>query len=110
MTQARLEISEPLGRRVVPIDKEPFAIGRRTGNDLRLAAADISREHAEIARDGDAFVIRDRQSRFGTFVNGVQVAEQSLKHGDLIRLGQSGGVEMVFLSEGDAAPRPAASG
>ncbi len=101
MTQARLEISEPLGRRVVPIDKESFAIGRRTGNDLRLTAADISREHAEIARAGAAFVIRDRQSRFGTFVNGVQVAEQSLKHGDLIRLGQSGGIEMVFLSEGD---------
>jgi serine phosphatase RsbU (regulator of sigma subunit)/pSer/pThr/pTyr-binding forkhead associated (FHA) protein len=101
MTQPRLEITEPLGRRVVPIDKETFAIGRRTGNDLRLTAADISREHAEIAHAGAAFVIRDRQSRFGTFVNGVQVAEQPLKHGDLIRLGQSGGIEMVFLSEGE---------
>jgi serine phosphatase RsbU (regulator of sigma subunit)/pSer/pThr/pTyr-binding forkhead associated (FHA) protein len=101
MTQPRLEISEPLGRRVVAIDKELFAIGRRTGNDLRLTAADISREHAEIARAGAGFLIRDRQSRFGTFVNGVQVAEQALNHGDLIRLGQSGGIEMVFLSEGD---------
>jgi serine phosphatase RsbU (regulator of sigma subunit)/pSer/pThr/pTyr-binding forkhead associated (FHA) protein len=101
MAQARLEISDPLGRRVVPIEKDTFAIGRRTGNDLRLVGADISREHAEIERAGAAFVIRDRQSRFGTFVNGIQVAEQSLKHGDLIRLGQSGGVEMVFLSEGE---------
>jgi serine phosphatase RsbU (regulator of sigma subunit)/pSer/pThr/pTyr-binding forkhead associated (FHA) protein len=101
MSQPRLEISEPLGRRVVAIDKELFAIGRRTGNDLRLTAADISREHAEIARAGSGYLIRDRQSRFGTFVNGVQVNEQALKHGDLIRLGQSGGIEMVFLSESD---------
>jgi phosphoserine phosphatase RsbU/P len=101
MPHARLEISDPMGRRVVPIEKETFAIGRRTGNDLRLVGADISREHAEIAKAGEAFVIRDRQSRFGTFVNGVQVAEQALKHGDLIRLGQSGGVEMTFLSEGE---------
>jgi phosphoserine phosphatase RsbU/P len=101
MPQPRLEISDPMGRRVVPIEKDVFAIGRRTGNDLRLVGADISREHAEIARAGMAFVIRDRQSRFGTFVNGVQVAEQALKHGDLIRLGQSGGVEMTFLSEGE---------
>lgn len=104
MLQARLEISDPLGRRVVPIEKDLFAIGRRTGNDLRLVGADISREHAEIERAGESFVIRDRQSRFGTFVNGVQVAEQALKHGDLIRLGQSGGVEMVFLSEADVRP------
>lgn len=109
MPEARLEISDPLGRRVVPIEKDLFAIGRRTGNDLRLVGADISREHAEIQRAAGAFMIRDRQSRFGTFVNGVQVAEHPLKHGDLIRLGQSGGVEMLFLCEGDLRQQADAS-
>jgi len=99
MPDVRLEISDELGRRIVAVDKELFTIGRRTGNDLRLVGADISREHAEVARDGERFVLRDRQSRFGTFVNNVQVSEHTLKHGDLIRLGQSGGVEMVFLCE-----------
>ncbi|HEY3380153.1 MAG TPA: SpoIIE family protein phosphatase [Vicinamibacterales bacterium] len=99
MSDARLEINDEAGRRTVPIEKDAFTIGRRTGNDLRLVGADISREHAEIARGGDGYLIRDRQSRFGTFVNNEQVAERALMHGDLIRLGQSGGVEMVFLSE-----------
>jgi phosphoserine phosphatase RsbU/P len=100
MADAQLELTDELGRRRrVPIDKDVFTLGRRTGNDLRLVGADISREHAEVAREGGTFVLRDRQSRFGTFVNGSPVKEQVLKHGDLIRLGQSGGIELVFLSQ-----------
>ncbi len=110
MSQPRLEISEPSGRRVVPVDKDLFAIGRRTGNDLRLVGADISREHAEIERTPRGFVLRDKQSRFGTFINGAQVEEQVLRHGDLIRLGQSGGVEMLFLSEGEGRRSEAGTG
>lgn len=97
MQAAWLEINDGAVSRRVQIDKDLFTIGRRTGNDLRLVGADISREHAEVAREGERYVIRDRQSRFGTFVNGDQVSERPLAHGDLIRLGQSGGVEMVFL-------------
>ncbi|HSK09493.1 MAG TPA: FHA domain-containing protein, partial [Vicinamibacterales bacterium] len=96
MAEPQLEISDPLGRRVVPVDKDVFTIGRRLGNALRLTAADISREHAELVRVGDEVLIRDRQSRFGTFVNGVKVGEQALRPGDVIRLGQSGGVEMTY--------------
>jgi serine phosphatase RsbU (regulator of sigma subunit) len=93
-----LEIDDGSGSRRVSIEKDIFTIGRRTGNDLRLVGTDISREHAEVAREGEQYIIRDRQSRFGTFVNNAQVAEQALKHGDLIRLGRSGGVEMVFFT------------
>ena len=99
MPEARFEISDALGRRVVPIDKDSFTIGRRTGNDLRLVGADISRDHAEVVRTDGGFLIRDRQSRFGTFVNGEAVTERALRNGDLIRLGQSGGVEMTYRSD-----------
>ena len=47
--------------------------------------------------EGTAFVIRDRGSRYGASVNGDQVKEHTLAHGDRIRLGRSGGAEMVFL-------------
>ena len=47
--------------------------------------------------EGTAFVIRDRGSRYGTFINGDEVKEHTLAHGDRIRLGRSGGAEMVFL-------------
>ena len=108
MSDAWIEINEGSGPRRVPIEKAVFTAGRQAGNDLKLSAADISREHAEIVRDGDRFLIRDRQSRFGTFVNAARVTEQILKHGDVVRLGQSGGVEMVFFCEPVAQlPEPA---
>jgi len=94
---ARLEVTDALGRRIVPITREKFGIGRRETNDLRLAGSEVSRDHAEISAEQNHFVIRDRQSRYGTYVNDDQVAERVLAHGDRIRLGRSGGAELVFL-------------
>jgi phosphoserine phosphatase RsbU/P len=97
MPLGRLEVTDALGRRVVPLEKPAFAIGRRSGNDLQLVGSDVSRDHADISRENEHYILRDRGSRYGTFVNGEQVSEKTLVHGDLIRLGRSGGAEMVFL-------------
>jgi serine phosphatase RsbU (regulator of sigma subunit) len=98
MPEARLEVTDALGRRVVPVAKAPFEIGRRETNDLRLAGSEVSRDHAEIVLDpSGTYILKDRASRYGTYVNGDQVSEHSLAHGDRIRLGRSGGAEMVFL-------------
>jgi serine phosphatase RsbU (regulator of sigma subunit)/pSer/pThr/pTyr-binding forkhead associated (FHA) protein len=99
MPDAHLEVVDALGRRVVPIDKELFGIGRRSGNDLRLVGSDVSRDHAEITKQGEQYAIRDKASRYGTFVNGDQVVgDVVLKHGDQIRFGRSGGAELQFLT------------
>lgn len=105
MPDARLEVTDALGRRIVPISKGQFEIGRRETNDLRLAGSEVSRDHAEIAVQDEGFVLRDRSSRYGTYVNGEQVVERSLAHGDRIRLGRTGGAEMVFLLA--ESPQPA---
>src|SRR6187200_342386 len=97
MADARLEVTDALGRRIVPIAKSPFEIGRRETNDLRLAGSEVSRDHAEISIDVGKFTLHDRNSRYGTYVNGEQVTERVLVHGDKVRLGRSGGAEMVFL-------------
>jgi serine phosphatase RsbU (regulator of sigma subunit) len=97
MSDARLEVTDALGRRIVPVSKDQFEIGRRETNDLRLAGSEVSRDHAAIAIENNKFVLRDRSSRYGTYVNGEQVTERTLVHGDRIRLGRSGGAEMVFL-------------
>src|SRR3954471_12333173 len=99
MSVGRLEVTDALGRRVVPLEKPVFSIGRRSGNDLQLVGSDVSRDHAEIALESELYTLRDRGSRYGTFVNSEQVTEKALAHGDLIRLGRSGGAEMVFLLE-----------
>ena len=96
MAEPRLHVNDPQGRRVVAVDKALFTIGRRTAADLQVVSTDVSREHAEITSDAGAYVLRDRGSRYGTFVNGEQVTERSLKHGDKIRLGRTDAVELVF--------------
>lgn len=95
---ASLEVIDALGRRVIPIDTMPFTIGRRETNALRLAGSEVSRDHAEITGEAGQFIISDRGSRYGTFVNGEQVTERTLAHGDRIRLGRTGGAELVFLT------------
>src|SRR5213592_2890622 len=90
MPDARLEVTDALGRRIVPIGKEAFGIGRRETNDLRLAGSEVSRDHAEIVSTATGFLVRDKQSRYGTFVNDEPVTERTLSHGDRIRLGRSG--------------------
>ena len=108
MSDGRLEVTDALGRRVIHIDKPVFSIGRRSGNDLQLVGSDVSRDHAEIALDNGRFLLRDRGSRYGTYVNGEGISEHELKHGDLVRLGRSGGAELVFLLD-DATQSPASS-
>jgi serine phosphatase RsbU (regulator of sigma subunit)/pSer/pThr/pTyr-binding forkhead associated (FHA) protein len=105
MPDARLEVHDSLGRRPVPIDKPVFTIGRRSGNDLHLMGSDVSRDHAEIAQVSGTFLVRDRGSRYGTFVNGTQVSEHPLTHGDRIQLGRTGGAELVFLLDDAPAER-----
>jgi serine phosphatase RsbU (regulator of sigma subunit) len=104
MTGARLEINDGLGSRVILIDKPVLAIGRRGENDLRLTGSDVSRDHAEIALAEGNYVLRDKGSRYGTFVNGEQVAEKPLRHGDRIQFGRASGTDVVFLIEDGAAP------
>jgi len=105
MHEARLEVTDALGRRVVPIAKTPFEIGRRETNALRLAGSEVSRDHAEIVGGPDGrLVLKDRASRYGTYINGEQITEQPLAHGDRIRLGRSGGAEIIFLLT-DAEPK-----
>jgi phosphoserine phosphatase RsbU/P len=101
MADPRLEVRDVLGERIVVLDRMPFTIGRRETNDLRLGGSEVSREHAEIVSDAGRYLLRDRESRYGTFVNGEPVTECELRSGDRVRLGRGGGADLVFLAAGD---------
>ena len=83
---------------MIAITKPQLGIGRRTESDLRLVGSDVSREHAEIVDVGDGWMLRDKNSRYGTFVNGQQVTEHKLSHGDRIQFGRASGADVVFLT------------
>ena len=104
MTDARLEMTGASARQV-SIDKVPFFLGRRAESDLVLPHGEVSRNHAEIRAAGAGYAIRDRGSRYGTFVNGEPVterAERALAVGERIRLGRGGGAELGFRQAGGA--------
>ncbi len=100
--QAGLEVVDAQGRRYIPLDKSLFTIGRRTAADLQVIANDVSREHAEIVCADGRYVLHDRGSRYGTFVNGEAVRERPLVPGDRIRFGRADTVELIF-ADGAAA-------
>src|SRR5690349_15279802 len=99
----RLVVTDQRGRRQVPVDKTTLTLGRRTESDVQVAGVGVSRQHAEIATGTGGFLLRDLDSKFGTFVNGKRTTECVLTHGDQIRLGESHDTRIVFLIEEEDA-------
>jgi phosphoserine phosphatase RsbU/P len=99
-----LRVIDSYGTHVVALDKPLFTIGRRTTSDLHISRPDVSKEHAEIARDGEQYILRDRGSRYGTFVNDQRITEQTLVSGDRIRLAGGDDVAIVFETDEPSSP------
>jgi sigma-B regulation protein RsbU (phosphoserine phosphatase) len=86
-------------RRVLTIDTLPFSVGRSEDCSLVISHPQVSRQHALIERDGSSYVLRDQNSRHGTFVNGARITQRILNAGDSIMLGSRHSV--VVFEEGD---------
>jgi len=104
----RLVVTDPRGRRQVPVDKTILTLGRRSESDIQVTGVGVSRHHAEIAAGTGGFLLRDLDSKFGTYVNGKRTGECVLAHGDQIRLGESHDTKIVFLIEEDDSARSSA--
>jgi pSer/pThr/pTyr-binding forkhead associated (FHA) protein len=75
------------------VDRQ-MSIGRDGANELCLTDPKVSRRHCTIRQVDEGYELSDLDSRNGTFLNGIPVKHQMLKHGDAIRVGSS---ELVFL-------------
>ncbi len=86
------------------LEESTLTVGRTHNNAVRLHDTEVSREHAELIRRDDLYVLRDLGSSNGTFVNGRQIVsgpsagqqagdgqseERELVSGDQIQLGKS---------------------
>lgn len=65
---------------------EDVSLGREPGNTVVVSSDQASRRHARIFVSGGAHVLVDLESTNGTFVNSKLVKEQTLRHGDVIRV------------------------
>jgi len=62
-------------------------IGRSRRADIVLSDPNVSRQHAEVRREGDSYVVLDLDSTNGVFVNGRPAKRATLQEGDVIELG-----------------------
>ncbi len=91
--------------------KPEVVIGRDDGVEIVISTPAVSRRHARLMLEGDAYAIEDLGSSNGTFVNGDRlIGRRKLQHGDQIRLGQA--INLMYSSPvaeepGKTAVRPA---
>jgi two-component system, NtrC family, response regulator HydG len=84
-----LAVRGPLKGNVIPLPQGEYWVGRQANNDLQLEDTAVSRRHCLFIRSGNGCVLKDLESRNGTFVTGTPVTEQQLEPGDEIRIGGS---------------------
>ncbi len=70
------------------IDQDRILIGRSNDCDIVLPERQVSRQHAQIERDQNGYLLRDLGSKNKTYVNGQELLEEPyrLKDGDEIQI------------------------
>jgi pSer/pThr/pTyr-binding forkhead associated (FHA) protein len=66
-----------------------LSIGRESGTTVTLADPSVSRRHASVALVNGVPVLRDLESRNGSFVNGERVKTRTLRDGDVLTFGST---------------------
>jgi pSer/pThr/pTyr-binding forkhead associated (FHA) protein len=72
-----------------PVGEEDVTIGRDAESTVVVASDQASRRHARIFVSGGAHVLVDLDSTNGTFLNSKLAKEQTLRQGDVIRVGST---------------------
>ncbi len=86
-------LTDPTGQEHV-LREDVTTIGRAVENDLVITSKRISREHAQVRRDGWRMMLEDLGSTNGTFLNGQRVLTPiTLQDQDRIKIGD---VVLIF--------------
>jgi sigma-54 dependent transcriptional regulator, acetoin dehydrogenase operon transcriptional activator AcoR len=100
-----IHAAEPLASpRALVLSGKVHVIGRAPGGGgIPLNQPAVSRMHVTISRRGSQMVVRDMDSRNGTWVNGARIQEAELRPGDDLRIGDA-----LFVFVDRKAPEHAA--
>ena len=69
---------------MIPVVKNKTTLGRHLENDIVFHEDFLSRYHAEIINEDGKYVLYDKNSTSGSFVNGKKIERCVLNSGDLI--------------------------
>ena len=84
------------------LDADVTTAGRHPESDIFLDDVTVSRRHAEFAREGGGFVVRDVGSLNGTYLNRERIEAAGLAGGDEVQIGKYRLVFLVGPRGGDA--------
>jgi pSer/pThr/pTyr-binding forkhead associated (FHA) protein len=82
-----------------PINKTYALIGRSRYAAIPIKDPLVSRKHAAIVFDKNAFILRDLDSTNGTYMRGTLIKQRKLSHGDKFNLGNT--VLQFILQDSD---------
>ena len=88
-----------VNKQMIPLVKTVTTFGRQLENDIVFHEDFLSRFHAEIVLEGEQYVLYDKESTSGTFVNSVRIDRCVLNSGDLISLAS---VLIMFVNNNSA--------
>ena len=91
-----------VNKQIIPLKKSRTTLGRQLENDIVFHEEFLSRFHAEIIYENDAYVLYDKQSTSGTFVNSRRIDRCVLNSGDLIALAN---ISMMFVDNNSKIAR-----
>ncbi len=77
------------------LEADNIKVGRAENSDILIQSSKVSRNHCQITRDNNGWVIVDNDSRNGVFINGKKMKKRVLCEGDIIRIGT---IELIYIS------------
>jgi anti-anti-sigma factor len=100
--QPRLLVLRGIGEgQQYPIRDTALTVGSDPACTIPVKAALVAPKHAEFIKVGADCRVRNIDAKMGTFVGKQKVAQEALKSGDVIRIGE---FELQYLAPGEAAP------
>lgn len=93
LRKCRIVTQQKANRREWVFEHGLITIGTLDDNNLVVKDDTVSRYHAQIIQEDDAYIIKDLESTNGTWVNQVRIKEAYLSAGCLLRFGNA---EFIF--------------
>jgi signal transduction histidine kinase len=88
----------------IPLAGGKTTVGRAPSNTIQLTQGGVSRTHAVISCKNGQFVLKDLNSRNGTFVNNKRINQAVLQHSDKILFGKRGFMFSIEADDAEISP------
>lgn len=80
-------LTEGFTGRSFELKSERSTVGRLEDNTFQIPAPSVSGHHCELIVSDDTLTIKDLDSTNGSYVNGEQISEATIKLGEIVRFG-----------------------